>query len=100
EGEYGFLLSGNYKNKLRLSVNGQEIIDLQNMWLPLSAGAKMHLAANTTYKLVAETGGDTRLAIRAPSDTMTFRSEKGDAVDYYVFYGPEPTSVIAEGARI
>ncbi len=96
EGEYGFLLSGNYKNKLRLSVNGQQIVDLQNMWLPLSAGAKMHLTAHTTYKLVAETGGDTKLAIRAPSDTMTFRSEKGDAVDYYFLYGPEPTRVIAE----
>ena len=86
EGEYGFLLSGNYRNKLRLSVDGQQIIDLENMWLPLSAGAKMHLAANTTYKVIAETGGDTKLALRTPSDTMTFRSQVGDTVDYYFFF--------------
>src|SRR5581483_4024668 len=49
EGDYGFLLSGNYRNRLRLSVDGQQIIDLKNMWLPRSAGAKIHLAANTTY---------------------------------------------------
>ncbi|MFZ1014010.1 MAG: TIM-barrel domain-containing protein [Terracidiphilus sp.] len=96
EGEYGFLLSGNYRNKLELSVDGQKIIDLKNMWLPLSAGAKMPLAANTTYKVIAETGGDTKLAVRTPSDTMTFRSQVGDAVDYYFFYGPEPSKVVAE----
>ena len=76
-GDYGFLLSGNYRNRLRLSVDGQQIIDLKNMWLPLSAGAKMHLAGNTTYKVVAETGGNTKLSLRAPSDTMAFRSEAG-----------------------
>jgi alpha-D-xyloside xylohydrolase len=96
EGEYGFLLSGNYRNKLRLSVDGKQIVDLKNMWLPLSVGAKMHLAANATYKVIAETGGDTKLAVRAPSDTMAFQSQVGGAVDYYFFYGPEPKKVLAE----
>ena len=96
EGEYGFLLSGNYRDKLRLSIEGQPLIDLKNMWLPLSAGAKMHLSANRTYKIKAEAGGDMRLAIRAPSDTMTFRSQVGDAVDYYFLYGPEPAQAVAE----
>jgi len=100
EGEYGFLLSGNYRNKLRLSVDGQLIIDLENMWLPLSAGAKMHLAANTTYKVIAETGGDTKLALRTPSDTMTFRSQVGDTVDYYFLYGPDPSKVVTEYRKL
>ena len=96
EGEYGFLLSGNYRDKLRLSVDGKQIVDLKNMWLPLSAGAKTHLAANTTYKVIAEAGGDTKLAVRTPSDTMAFQSQVGDAVDYYFLYGPEPKKVLAE----
>ena len=96
EGDYGFLLSGNYRNKLQLFVNGRSIIDLKNMWLPLSAGAKMHLAANTTYKIAAQTGGDTKLMVRNPSDAMAFRSESGNAVDYYFLYGPEPTKIVAE----
>jgi alpha-D-xyloside xylohydrolase len=96
EGQYGFLLSGNYRNKLKLSVDGQPIIDLKNMWLPLSAGARIQLAADTTYKVTAETGGDTKLAVRTPSDTMTFRSQVGDSVDYYFLYGPEPKEVLAE----
>ena len=94
EGEYGFLLSGNYRDKLRLSVDGKQIVDLKNMWLPLSAGAKTHLAANTTYKVIAEAGGDTKLAVRTPSDTMAFQSQVGDAVDYYFLYGPEPKKVL------
>ena len=96
EGDYGFLLTGNYRNKLRLSVDGLQIIDLKNMWLPLSAGAKMHLAANTTYKVAAETGGDAKLAVRVPSGTMGFRSQVGEAVDYYFLYGPDPSRVVAE----
>ena len=96
EGEYGFLLSGNYQNKLRLSVDGKQIIDINNMWVAGSASAKIHLAANTTYKVIAETGGDTKLSLRVPSETMAFRSETIDAVDYYFIYGPEPSRVLAE----
>ncbi len=96
EGEYGFLLSGNGRAKLRLAVDDDKVIDLKNMWLPGFAGGKMHLAANTTYKVIAESGGQTELSVRAPSDTMAFRSEVGQAVDYYFIYGPEPSRVIAE----
>jgi len=96
EGEYGFLLSGNDRSKLRLSVDGQQIIDIKNMWVAGSAGAKIHLAANTTYKVMAESGGNTKLSVRAPSDTMAFRSETGEGVDYYFIYGPEPSQIIAQ----
>src|SRR5208337_1926740 len=40
--------------------------------------------------------GNTELAVRFPSDTMTFRSEASQAVDYYFIYGPEPNQVVAE----
>ena len=96
EGEYGFLLSGNGRDKLRLTVNDDKVIDLTNMWLPGFVGGKKHLAANTTYKVIAESRGHTELSVRAPSDTMAFRSEVGKAVDYYFIYGPEPSRVIAE----
>jgi len=96
EGEYGFLLGGNLRNKLRLTVNEESVIDLKNMWLPEFVGAKLHLATNTTYKVIAESGGDTKLFVRAPSDTMAFQSQLGQGIDYYFFYGPQPSQVIAE----
>jgi alpha-D-xyloside xylohydrolase len=96
DGDYGFLLSGNLRNRLRLSVDGKQIIDIKNMWVPWSAGARMHLAANTTYKVLAEAGGNSSLSVRAPSDTMAFHSDAGQSVDYYFFYGPEPSQVMAQ----
>jgi alpha-D-xyloside xylohydrolase len=96
EGEYGFLLGGNGRSKLRLTVDDKRVIDLKNMWLPEFVGVKTHLAANTTYRVIAESGGNTQLSVRAPSDTMAFRSEVGKAVDYYFIYGPEPSRVVAE----
>jgi alpha-D-xyloside xylohydrolase len=96
DGYYGFLLCGNYRRKLRLSVDGKQIVDINNMWVPGSAGAKIHLSANSIHRVVAETGGDTKLSLRAPSDTMAFRSETGQGVDYYFIYGPEPSQVIAQ----
>lgn len=95
EGDYGFLLSGNDRSKLRLSVDGHQIIDIRNMWVPGSAGAKIHLAAESIHTVLADTGGDTKLFARVPSDTMAFRSETGQGVDYYFIYGPEPSQVIA-----
>ena len=96
EGEYGFLLSGNFRNKLQLTVGDAKVIDLKNMWLPGSAGGKIHLAGNTSYKISAETGGNTLLAVRFPSDTMAFRSDASRAIDYYFIYGPEPNRVVSE----
>jgi alpha-D-xyloside xylohydrolase len=96
DGEYGFLLSGNSRSELQLSVNDEKVIDLQNMWVPWSASGKIHLSADTTYKVKAETGGNTELSVRTPSDTMAFESEVGQAVDYYFILGPEPSRVIAQ----
>lgn len=95
EGDYGFFLSGNLRAKLTLTVDGKQIIDIRNMWVPASAGGKAHLGANTTYRVSAGTGGKPQLSVRFPSETMGFRSEVGEAVDYYFIYGPEPEGVIA-----
>jgi alpha-D-xyloside xylohydrolase len=95
-GEYGFLLIGNRRSRLRLSIDAKAIIDINNMWVADSASAKISLKADTEYKISAQTGGDTKLFVRHPSATTEFRSEAGGAVDYYFFYGPELTEVIAE----
>ncbi len=95
-GEYGFLLSGNRTSRLHLSVGDNAIIDINNMWVADSASAKVNLKAETEYKISAQTGGDTKLFVRSPSDTTGFRSQAGGAVDYYFLYGPELDRVIQE----
>lgn len=99
-GEYGFLLGGNERAKLHLSVDGKKVIDITNMWVADSAGAKVHLDANKTYKISAETGGNTTLRVRPPSDSMGFRSDASRAVNYYFIYGPQPSQVVARYREI
>jgi len=97
KGVYGFLLSSDNRDHLVVEVNGKHVIDLNNMWLPTSASGSVELEANKEYEVSAKGGpGGVQLAVRPPQDTTTFRSEVGQAIDYYFFYGPELNGVIAD----
>jgi alpha-D-xyloside xylohydrolase len=100
DGEYGFLIQGNFRQKLQLTVCGQSVVDLNNMWVPRAAGGKIYLKANTTCQVHAETGGDTKVSVRYPSNTMAFQSQAGKSVNYYFFYGPQLDKVVAEYRRM
>ena len=101
KGVYGFVLTSDNRNQLDLRVNGQPVIDLQNEWTPTSGSGFVDLEANKEYEVSAHGGpGGVQLAVRPPQDTTTFRSEMGEAVDYYFFYGPELNHVIADYRRL
>ena len=95
-GEYGFLLQGNFRKELQLDICGKSVISIKNMWVPRAAGGKIHLKANTTCQVHAETGGKTQLSVRYPSNTMAFQSQAGKGVNYYFMYGPSLNRVVAE----
>jgi alpha-D-xyloside xylohydrolase len=101
KGSYGFLLSSDNRNQLVVEVNGQRVIDLQNMWTPTSGSGSMELEANKEYEVSARGGpGGVQLAVKPPQDTTMFRSEVGQAVDYYFFYGPELNRVISDYRKL
>jgi alpha-D-xyloside xylohydrolase len=96
-GDYGFLLSSDNRDRLVLDLDGKHVIDLDNMWTPSSASGAIALEANHEYEVSAKGGPKgVQLAVRPPQDTTTFRSEVGQAIDYYFFYGPELNRVIAD----
>ena len=97
QGTYGFVLTSDNKNQLTLQVGGRQVIDINNIWTPTSASGAIELDANKEYEVLARGGpGGVQLAMRAPQDTTTFRSEVGQAIDYYFFYGPDLNRVISE----
>jgi alpha-D-xyloside xylohydrolase len=97
KGTYGFVLTSDNRNQLTLDVNEQHVIDLQNIWTPTSTSGVVELEGNKEYDISAQGGpGGVQLAVRPPEDTTTFRSEVGQAIDYYFFYGPDLNRVIAD----
>src|SRR5579864_3239681 len=96
-GTYGFVLSSDNKNQLMLEVGERHVIDLDNIWTPSSASGTIRLDGNKEYEVSARGGpGGVQLVMRPPQETTTFRSELGQAIDYYFFYGPELNRVISE----
>jgi alpha-D-xyloside xylohydrolase len=101
KGVYGFVLTSDNRDRLGLRVNGQPVIDLQNTWTPTTASGVITLDANKEYEVSAQGGkSGVQLAMRPPQTTTTFRSEVGQAVDYYFFYGPQLNGVISDYRRL
>ena len=96
-GDYVFFVKdGDRRNLIGVQVNGQTIAALTNMWVTYTISGKIALPANTICSVTLLGGGrDAKIFARPLGNTTTFRSEVGDAIDYYFFYGPTADQIIA-----
>ena len=89
-GDYSLLLDVGQKMARRhnLVIDGQTVIDMQNMWLPPTASQIVHLEAGK-HKLRAElTRNDTPVVYyHKVKDETVFSSPVATSVDYTVFVG-------------
>ena len=89
-GDYSLLLDVGQKMARRhnLVIDGRPVIDMQNLWLPPTASAIVHLTAGR-HELKAElTKDDQPVLYYGPvSDETVFRSPVAQVVDYTVFTG-------------
>ncbi len=96
-GDYSLLLDVGQKMARRhnLVIDGQTVIDMQNLWLPPTASTIVRLEKGK-HKVSAElANGDTPvLYYNRVKDETVFRSPVSVAVDYTVFVG-SPDEVIA-----
>jgi len=96
-GDYALLLDVGQKMARRhhLTIDGQPVIEMQNLWLPPTASTIVRLEAGA-HRLEAElTRDDTPvLYYNKVADETVFRSPVADAVDYTVFVG-SPDEIIA-----
>lgn len=97
EGDYVFFAkNGDRRKALIIEVDGKQIGGLKNFWVPYTTVGTTRLSAGQKCSVKVIGGGnDVKLFARPLGDTTTFRSQVGDAVDYYVFFGPKLDDVIA-----
>ena len=96
-GDYAFFVKdGDRRNLIGVQVNGETVAAITNMWVPYTLSGKTALPANSACSVTLLGGGShARIFARALGNTTVFRSEVGDAIDYYFFYGPSVNEVIA-----
>lgn len=96
-GDYVFFAkNGDRRQALIIEVDGKRIGGIENFWVPYTTVGTVRLPANKSCDVKVIGGGkDVKLFARPLGDTTTFRSQVGDAIDYYVFYGPKLDDVIA-----
>ena len=96
-GDYSLLLDVGQKMARRhnLVIDGQTVIDMQNLWLPPTTSKIVHLEAGR-HTVTAELTRDDHpvLYYDLVKDVTTFRSPVAEAVDYTVFVGT-PDEIIA-----
>ncbi|MCR4603471.1 MAG: glycoside hydrolase family 31 protein [Prevotella sp.] len=97
DGDYSLLLDVGQKMARRhhLSIDGRTVIDLQNLWLPPTTSAIVHLQAGRHILAAELSRGDTPVVYyKKVDDETVFRSPIAQAVDYTVFVGT-PDEIIA-----
>ena len=96
-GDYTLLLDVGQKMARRhnLCIDGKTVIEMQNLWLPPTASAIVHIEAGR-HLLTAELTKDDQptLYYNKVGNQTTFRSPVANAVDYTVFVGT-PDEIIA-----
>ena len=96
-GDYALLLDVGQKMARRhhLAIDGTTVINMQNLWLPPTTSAIVHLEAGR-HQLTAElaNGDSPILYYEKVKDETVFSSPVATAVDYTVFFGT-PDEIIA-----
>lgn len=90
EGDYALLLDVGQKMARRhhLTIDGQEVIYMQNLWLPPTASTIVHLTKGQHTVTANLSEGDSPvLYYQQVKDQTVLRSPLSEAVDYTVFVG-------------
>ncbi len=97
EGDYAILLDVGQKMARRhnLTIDGQTVVEMQNLWLPPTASTIVHLKKGK-HTLTAELTKDDKPTVfyRYVTASTTFSSPVAQIVDYTVFVG-SPDEIIA-----
>ena len=107
-GEYTFLAlsdnNGRMRGEIKVSINGDDIIHYETIWMPRRYSGKKLLEAGKEYKIVFQNTGAKipgQLFYNEPDYNKTvFSSKHGDMIDYYLVQGENPELVIANYQKL
>lgn len=103
-GKYTFLAlsdnGGRMRGELKVSIDGDAIINYSTIWMPRRYSGVKHLEAGKSYRVVFQNTGAKipgKLFYNEPDFNKTvFSSTQGNAIDYYLIQGDTPAEVISE----
>jgi len=103
-GIYSFFVEsdtgGKMRGKVNVSIDGDPIINYETIWMPTCYSGIKELEAGKLYKVVFQNTGSRipgRLFYNEPDYNKTvFTSKAGNAIDYYLVHGENPSAIISE----
>jgi alpha-D-xyloside xylohydrolase len=97
DGEYSLFLDlGDMVSRHLVVIDGIEVINQSNLWLPPAVGKLVHLKAGEhTVKVICKSTNTPSLSVKLSNNETVFKSPNAKSLDYVVFFGDTTDEIIA-----
>lgn len=97
DGEYSLFLDlGDMDSRHSVVIDGIEVINQSNLWLPPAVGKLVHLKAGEhTVKVICKSTNTPSLSVKLSNNETVFKSPNAKSLDYVVFAGDNTDEIIA-----
>jgi len=96
EGEYSIFLDlGEMDSRHLVVIDGNDVINQSNLWLPPAVGKLVHLKAGEhTVKVICKSTNTPSLSLKLSDNETVFKSPNAKSLDYVVFAGNNTDEII------
>jgi alpha-D-xyloside xylohydrolase len=97
EGEYSIFLDlGDMDSRHLVLIDGIDVINQSNLWLPPAVSKLVHLnAGEHTVKVICKSTNTPSLSLKLSNNETVFKSPNAKSLDYVVFAGNNTDEIIA-----
>ncbi|MDR7211757.1 TIM-barrel domain-containing protein [Flavobacterium piscis] len=97
DGEYSIFLDlGEMDSRHLVVIDGNDVINQSNLWLPPAVGKLIHLKAGEhSVKVICKSTNTPSLSLKLSDNETVFKSPNAKSLDYVVFAGDTTDEIIA-----
>ena len=97
DGEYSIFLDlGDMDSRHLVVIDGKDVINQSNLWLPPAVGKLVHLKAGEhKVKVICKSSNTPSLSLKLSNNETVFKSPNAKSLDYVVFAGDNTDEIIA-----